>query len=1009
MNMVTLDKNSEKFNPFPGLRPFMPEESEFFFGRESESEEIALKLAANRFVAITGASGSGKSSLLSCGLLPRLKRMSNRSDVWRFITVSPGSNSLINLAKALCESYSGPDLKQHDHQEIYRSLSGNSEGLYEALRLLSFTPEEKILLIIDQFEEIFRFGPLRTETGQGNDNYRFINLLTNALTGKPRNIYIVIALRPDCISECSSEKNFTHLINSSNFLVPAMSRENIREVIEGPVRKAGAEIDSDLVEILIDDISGYSFQLPVLQHALMRTWSRWKAIDEPQKPISYYDYDSIGTIRYAIPRHADELFDDLDDKARITCEKLFRFITGKSLDNKYNTHPSKISTLKSVIKCTHEELLYVIKKFSDKTVSILTSFHGKTLNDDSVIDLSNENLIWLWPRLKKWVDEEAESVQMYLRLSEMSAMYQQGRTGLLKQPELQLAINWRDKNKPSIGWAQRYDPAFERAMVYLRTSEKEHLEAEERKLRKQRGRLRRIKIISSVFGAVAVLTVLAMIALSIGKIATDNMLRDAEFEKARLNEQKNLTEEYAAIVLKRSVEADSNAAVAFKREQEARQQHLLSIRRVDSLRKARLMAEETARTAVGQTKEAHRLRMINLARSMALRSQQLTGQKDLQSLLAYQAYLFNSRNNGNPNDADIYMGLYNAAKQNGSNRLRSFAGHDAPIRSIAFVPGGTEFYSSGSDGKILKWDLGHKSNALQIIHDDSLITDVLAVSPEADWLACGKENAGIRMIPLKDTGEEYELTGHSGKIKSLVFSYDGKYLYSAALDGKVLKWDLAIRTSEDITTGGIKITSVDLSSHDTFLAGVSEDGKALVWNTEERTERLRIERAGRSIRAVKFNPSEEKIAVGYDDGMVELWDLASKEKITDLQAHAGEIISLRFSNKHPHMATAGTDGLVKLWDTGDLLRLPVSFSDNGGIVMALELTPDGSMIISGGEGNNYNIAGRPVFADTFAADGCSYVTRNFTPDEWLTYVGNDIEYEKTCAGADLRIRIRELQ
>jgi len=598
---------------------------------------------------------------------------------------------------------------------------------------------------------------------------------------------------------------------------------------------------------------------------------------------------------------------------------------------------------------------------------------------------------------------------MYLRLSEMSAMYQQGRTGLLKQPELQLAINWRDKNKPSIGWAQRYDPAFERAMVYLRTSEKEHLEAEERKLRKQRGRLRRIKIISSVFGAVAVLTVLAMIALSIGKIATDNMLRDAEFEKARLNEQKNLTEEYAAIVLKRSVEADSNAAVAFKREQEARQQHLLSIRRVDSLRKARLMAEETARTAVGQTKEAHRLRMINLARSMALRSQQLTGQKDLQSLLAYQAYLFNSRNNGNPNDADIYMGLYNAAKQNGSNRLRSFAGHDAPIRSIAFVPGGTEFYSSGSDGKILKWDLGHKSNALQIIHDDSLITDVLAVSPEADWLACGKENAGIRMIPLKDTGEEYELTGHSGKIKSLVFSYDGKYLYSAALDGKVLKWDLAIRTSEDITTGGIKITSVDLSSHDTFLAGVSEDGKALVWNTEERTERLRIERAGRSIRAVKFNPSEEKIAVGYDDGMVELWDLASKEKITDLQAHAGEIISLRFSNKHPHMATAGTDGLVKLWDTGDLLRLPVSFSDNGGIVMALELTPDGSMIISGGEGNNYNIAGRPVFADTFAADGCSYVTRNFTPDEWLTYVGNDIEYEKTCAGADLRIRIRELQ
>ena len=96
------------------------------------------------------------------------------------------------------------------------------------------------------------------------------------------------------------------------------------------------------------------------------------------------------------------------------------------------------------------------------------------LTDDSVIDLSQEILIKLWDRLRDWVEEEAASARMYLRLSEASAMYQQGKTGLWKPPDLQLAINWREQYKPTLAWAERYNPAFERAMVYLRTSERKY-------------------------------------------------------------------------------------------------------------------------------------------------------------------------------------------------------------------------------------------------------------------------------------------------------------------------------------------------------------------------------------------------------------------------------------------------------------------------------------------------------------------------------------------------------
>ena len=150
---------------------------------------------------------------------------------------------------------------------------------------------------------------------------------------------------------------------------------------------------------------------------------------------------------------------------------------------------------------------------------------------------------------------------------------------------------------------------------------------------------------------------------------------------------------------------------------------------------------------------------------------------------------------------------------------------------------------------------------------------MLAVSPKADWLACGGVNSNIKMVPVAGSDPGYELRGHSGRIKSLVFSYDGKFLYSAALDGKVLKWDLSARTSIDLSTDMMHITSIDLSTTNRYFAGISDQGKALVWNPEQTSEKFRIESSGKRIMSIKFKPDQEHIAVGYDDGMVELWDI----------------------------------------------------------------------------------------------------------------------------------------
>ena len=299
----------------------------------------------------------------------------------------------------------------------------------------------------------------------------------------------------------------------------------------------------------------------------------------------------------------------------------------------------------------------------------------------------------------------------------------------------------------------------------------------------------------------------------------------------------------------------------------------------ESAVQASIVAIMNADSAIRIKNETQRLRMISVAKSMSLRSLQVPEQIDLQALLAYQAYLFNARNKGSRNDADIYTGLYNLAKQKGSDKLKTYTGFDNPVRSIAFVPGKNELFASDSYGKVMKLELGNKENNLRIIFSGSEAYDVLAVSPKADWLACGGANSDIKMVPVAGSDPGYELRGHSGRIKSLVFSYDGKFLYSAALDGKVLKWDLSARTSIDLSTDMMNITSIDLSTTNRYFAGISDQGKALVWNPEQTSEKFRIESAGKRIMSIKFKPDQERIAVGYDDGMVELWDIRSRDKI----------------------------------------------------------------------------------------------------------------------------------
>jgi len=990
--MVSADLKDEKLNPFPGLRPFNSGEDEMFFGRENESSEITGKLLRNGFVAITGTSGSGKSSLVLCGMIPRLKRhASEKGEKWNFILMRPGKDLTGELTTIL------------DKQ--------NQDG--------------KTLLFIDQFEEIFRYENYELKNSSGSEIKGVINLLTSIVNGKNTNIYLVIAIRSEMLPLCEHYTGFTDILNNSSFLVSPMTRNGFRDAITGPLRNAGVEINSDLVELLVSEVSESNNQLLVLQHAMLLTWIHWKGMNEPERPVDFTDYSSVGTLTNAISRYADEVYYSLDQNGRTICEKMFRIISGKSPSNKYISYPSNFRELRSSIPCNEDELLKVIEGFRNPAFSFLNPPYTVPLTDETIIDLSHESLIHLWDRLNTWTEEEASSVQIYLRLSEVSALYQQGKAGLLKEPDLQAAISWRDKNKPTPGWAQKYDPAFERAMVYLRTSEREYAESEERKARYHKWRLHRVRLISSILGAVSIIAAILMLVSVFSKVSSDIRRKEVEQKSQLIESQKQAAEQYAATALRRSVESDSNAVSASRREQMERmlrrnaENQVLSskiaadvaIRESRQSNQARMLAMMNADSAIKSGNEKQRLRMISVSKTMSLRSQQTSVTGDLQALLALQAYLFNRKNNGSRNDADIYMGLYTLAKQRNSDKIKTFEGISGTLKNILFIPSRNALLASDSEGKVLLYDLNssEKDQNYKLLYTDNEIVDVMAVSPGADWLACGDGTSSVKMISLNGSGTNYELKGHSGKIRSLVFSFDGNFLYSAAVDGKVLKWNLASGNSVELETDRTVITSLDVSSDNNYVAGITEQGSGLIWNSGNAKGKFKIETKNKRIRCIRFKPDEARIAVGYDDGLIEIWDAISGNKTSEFQAHSGEVKEIRFSRSEPQMATSGEDQTLKLWDTGDFISPPVCFNDNDGIVIGFEFSPGGDVIFSGTIGSKPRIIARPAYADSFAADGCSYVTRNFTPNEWLAYVGRDIAYEKTCPEAEYRIKIKEIR
>jgi WD40 repeat protein len=391
---------------------------------------------------------------------------------------------------------------------------------------------------------------------------------------------------------------------------------------------------------------------------------------------------------------------------------------------------------------------------------------------------------------------------------------------------------------------------------------------------------------------------------------------------------------------------------------------------------------------------------------MAVKSLQVDNDTSLKSLLAYQAYLFNQKFGGLGHNADVYSGLYDALKYLKGSDYNVYRGHTDAVRSLVFAPDNKSFYSAGSDGRVMKWDINDRSSSVVI--ENPMVNRVIDVSDDGKWLVCGTDGYGVQVFRTGNfKAEPRILMGEDNRIRTLDFLKDNRRMFAAGTGGVITLWDLETGRSSVFTTTNSPVDILVVSKEGRYLAAGTRDGKITIYDVEDASNNFLLhESSGNSILALDFGENDRLLASGDLQGNVLVWDFRSKSLLNNLRGHSARITQLKFSPDGKILASASNDGSVRMWETGDLNNQPIVLTANAGFVFCVAFSSSGEHILTGSKDEDRLVLS-PTKASTMVKDICNDIERNFTEEEWNTYIGTDIPYEKTCKAKPAIIGVKK--
>lgn len=972
--------------PYRGLMPYREEDAAYFFGRERGIRLVTANLFAARLTVLYGVSGVGKTSVLRAGVAYHLRQ---RGDVAVAVCSAWSRDPVASLKKTVA---------RHVNPLLNEQLSvPESAPLADFLTECSIRLGSRLMVILDQFEDYFRYRP--RENGEGTFAVEF----PRAVNRSDLHIGFLISIREDSLARLDHFKGRIPNLFDNYLRLERLDCEAARVAITKPIEqyngqhaKAGREIHIEpaLVEKILARVETGKISLDeagrgavarrsrlaqprietaYLQLIMTRLWK--EAMESGVQVLRVGTLEDLGGAAEIVRTHLDQALSGLTIDEQDCAARVFRHLVTPSGAKRAHT----ISDLAGYAELPEAQLKTVLQKLTHPTIRVLRTVapppdQPGTVSYEVFCDILGP-AINVWRTRFTLARERAESER---KLTKVRA----SNTGLIRLLAVIALL--------VVGVIYGYWNA-----VRLR-----------RQAQNNEQRAVSAKVTSDILREEAVSAKATSEALRVQEMCAQQTAEARRLEAVSARETSE-THRAQAVAARGTAQAEGVAAVSARHTAEAGRQELLAVQQTAG---ARRTEQATAmETVQAQRAESEGLRGVSLVQRLANAA---VNQYDLfegerAALLARQAYLFDRRGGG------ISLSQVDEAlrKVLGIPFFQAvLEGHQDYVTALAFSPDGATLASASNDGTVRLWDLRQPGAPPKVLYHSAGVNS-LSFSQDGCTLASGSKDTLIhlwdlrteRVVPIG------ELEGHESSVTSVAFSSDSRYLASGSYDKTVRVWDLALTPAIAIhvLTHTSWVRSVAFSPVDRqyLIAGCGYpdsqdypvDNGVWLWNLSKTDTGPAVLRDCRkAVASVAFSSDGKTIAAGSWDSTVVLWDTRKLDLgPTVLRGHDGQVRAVAFSADGRALASGSTDQTVLLWDPAQPAADPVLLARHRSWVTSVAFSRDRLTLASG---SWYGPIGMS-FADTetLANRVCDQVSRNLTVDEWHRFVGTDIPYERTCS------------
>jgi WD40 repeat protein/DNA-binding SARP family transcriptional activator/energy-coupling factor transporter ATP-binding protein EcfA2 len=853
-------------NPYKGLRAFGEADASDFFGREVISRQLLSRLEEERFVAVVGPSGSGKSSLVLAGLLPALRQGAlPGSETWCIAEMKPGEYPLEELEAALLRVAVNPPVSLMEQLEV------DDRGLCRAVKRVLAADASELVLVVDQLEELFTLVAAEERRSQ------FLTLLERAVSDRGSRLRVVVTLRADFYDRPLQYRDFAELLRDRVLSVAPLSPEEIERAISAPAASVEVSLEQGLLAEIVADVLDEPGALPLLQYALTELFEQRDATT-----LTRSSYRTIGGVSGALAARADELYAGLPKSGRTAARQFFLQLVAVG-DAGADTRRSVDRAALASLDVDQDGLASCIDAFGG---SRLLSFDRDPRTGASTVEIAHEALLVEWERLRGWIEAARGDVRAHRQLSARAAEWQESSCDasfLLRGRQLAHFEAWAGES----GLAQT---EVERAFLRASLAERMALLAQEESRRVREVALER-RAVNRLRGIVVVLAAAALVAAGLTIYAFDQS--DRSQQHARIATARQLA---AASLANLDVDPNLSILLARRAVMEASVNGAPLPDAVDALHRALaasrvvLAIRTPATAAIAVSPDGSRL-----VTAGSTAGAQSAGSPPAST----EAFVWDTKN---------------------GKRLLSLVGARSPIHDIAYSPDGSRIVTGDDDGTAVVWE-GQTGKRLFGLPDPGAGGGFLGVafSPDGAMLATADGLARVRIWEIRRHRVVRTIRSPQ-PLAGVVWSPSGT-LVGAAQWGAYNFSDPASRVW-DVRTGRLVFQTKGLAGANVlrfapdgrFLVTPTRSGTAQIW--EIRRDRLVNTLTGHTgqVVAVAYSPDDRLIATGGTDGTARLWDPRSGKQLLVLHGPNAPVDALAFTPDSRRLVGASEDGTVRIWD-----------------------------------------------------------------------------------------------